>query len=93
MTGFLLSYPLTAFVFMWVSFPDHPLVCQLPSRRGHLLVLAMPHPIPRQKVLFCFLVHRGIPIWIRMDIFSYYPQWHAPRDSNPSFPFLGGMSS
>ena len=74
---------------MWVSFPDHPLVCQLPSHRHHLLVLAMPHPIPRQIVLFCFLVHRGIPIWIRMDIFSYYPQWHAPRDSNPSFPFFG----
>ena len=89
---FLLFYPLTAFVLMWVSFPDHPLVCQLPSHH-QLPVLAMPHPIPTQRVFFCFLVHCGIPIRIKVGILSHYPSWHAPSDSNSSFPFLGGMSS
>ena len=52
---------------------------------------ATPHSQTKSLILFsCSLC---IPIWIRMDIFSYYPQWHASRDSNPSFPFLGGMSS
>ena len=91
-TGFLLFYPLTAFVLVWVPFPDHPLVCQLPSHH-HLPVLAVPHPIHRQRVLFCLLAHCGIPIQIRVGILSHYPLWHAPSDSNSSFPLLGGMSS
>ena len=89
--GFLLFFPLIAFVLVWVSFPDHSLVCQLPSHH-HLPVLAMPHPIPKQRVLFCFLVHHGISIWIRVGTLSPYPSWHAPSDSNSSFPLLGGMS-
>ena len=89
-TRFLLFYPLTTFVlvwvsfpdqWVWVSFPDHSLVCQLSSHH-HLPVLAMPHPIPKQRVLFWFLVHHGILIRIRMGILSYYPSWHAPNDSN-----------
>ena len=51
---------------------DHPLVYQLPSHH-HLPVLAMPHPITRQRTLFCFLVHRGIPIQIRVGILFHYP--------------------
>ena len=48
-------YPSTTFGLVWVSFPDHPLVCRLPSHH-HYLVLAMSHSIPRQKnfVLFPF---------------------------------------
>ena len=33
---------------VWVSFPDHPLVCRLPNHH-HFPVLAMPHSIPKQK--------------------------------------------
>ena len=47
---------------------------------------------PNKRVLFCFLAHCGIPIQIRVDILSHYPPWHAPSDSNSSFPLLGGMS-
>ena len=71
---------------------DHPLVCQLPSRH-HLPVLVMPHPITRQRNLFCLFVHHGIPIRIRVGILSHYPSWHAPGDSNLPFSLLGGMSS
>ena len=45
-----------------------------------------------KRVLFCFLAHCGIPIQIKVDILSHYPSWHAPSDSNSSFPLLGGMS-
>ena len=51
--GFLLFFPLTAFVLVQVSFPDHPLVCQLP-RHHHFPVLAGPHPIPKQKSFILF---------------------------------------
>ena len=88
MIGFLLFYPLTTFVLVWVSFLDHPLVCQL-SNHHHLPVLAVPHPIPRQIVLFCLLAHRGIFIRIRVDIFSYCSSWHASSNSNSFFPFFG----
>ena len=72
--------------------PDHPLVCQLPNQH-HLPMLAVPHPITRQRVLFCLLAHCGILIWIRVGILSHYPSWHAPSDSNSFFPLLGDMSS
>ena len=72
--------------------PNHPLVCQLPSHH-HLPVLAVPHPITRQRILFCLLVHLDIPIKIKVSILSHCPSWHAPSDSNSSFPLLGGMSS
>ena len=51
--GFYYFTPLTIFVLAWVSFPDHALVCHLPSYH-HLPVLAMPHPIPRKnsRILF-----------------------------------------
>ena len=52
--GFLLFYPLNAFILVWVFFPDHSLVCQLPNHH-HLLVLAVPHPIPRQKGFILFV--------------------------------------
>ena len=71
---------------------DHPLVCQLPSHH-HLLVLALPLSITRQRKLFCLLVHRVILIHHSVGILSYYPSWHAPSGSNSSFPLLGGMSS
>ena len=92
--GFLLYYPLTAFVWVWVSsvLPDHPLVCQLPSHH-YLPVLVVPHLITKQRVLFCLLAHCGIPIQIRVGILSHYLSWHAPSDSNSYFPLLGGMSS
>ena len=64
--------------------PDHPLVCQL-SNHHHLLVLAVPLPITRQRSLFCLFAHCGI--------LSYYPLWHAPSGSNSSFLLLGDMSS
>ena len=90
---FLLFYPLTAFFFLGVSvLSDHPLVCQLLSHH-HLLVLVVPHPITRQRVLFCLLAHHGIPIRIGVDILSHYLSGHAPSDSNSSFPLLDGMSS
>ena len=41
-------YLSTTFVLVWVSFPDHPLICRLPSHH-HFPVLAVPHSIPRQK--------------------------------------------
>ena len=72
--------------------PDHSLVCQL-LIYYHLLVLAMPLPIIRQRKLFCLLVYRGILICSRVGILSYYPSWHAPNGSNSSFPHLGDMSS
>ena len=55
----LLFYLLTTFGLVWVPFPDHPLICRLPSHH-YYLVLAMPHSIPKQKsfVLFpCSLWH------------------------------------
>ena len=66
-----------------MSFLDHLLVCQLSSYH-HLSVLAIPHPIPRQKSFILLVAHCGIPIRIRVDILSYYPLWHAPSDSNSS---------
>ena len=51
--GFLLFCPLTTFVLVQVSFPEHPLVCQLPSHH-HFLVLVVPHPIPKQKSFILF---------------------------------------
>ena len=89
---FTILHRLTTFVLEWVLFLDHPLVCQLSSHH-HLLVLAVPHLIPKQRVLFCFPVHRGIPIRIKVGILSYYLSWHAPSYSNSSFPLLGGISS
>ena len=71
---------------------DHPLGYQLPNHH-HLPILVVPHPITRQRVLFCLLAHCGIPIWIRVGILSHYPSWHAPSDSNSSFPLLGDTSS
>ena len=72
--------------------PNHPLVCQLLSHH-HLPMLAVPHPITRQRVLFCLHAHRDIPIQIRVYILFHYPPWHAPSDSNSYFPFLGDTSS
>ena len=71
---------------------DHPLFCQLLSHH-HLPVLAMSYPITRQRNLFCLIVHHGIPIQNKVGTLSHHPSWHTPSDSNPSFPFLGGMSS
>ena len=84
--------PLNWFCLGVGVFPSHILVCQLPSYH-HLPILAVPHPITRQKVLFCLLAHCDIPLWIRVDILSHYLSWHTPSDSNSSFPLLGGMSS
>ena len=70
---------------MWVSFQTtHWFV----SYHHHLPVLVMPHPITKQRILFCLLVHRGIPIRNKVGILSYYPSWHAPSSSNSSFPLL-----
>ena len=49
----LLFYSLTTFGLMWVSFPDHPLVCWLPSHHSYPM-LAVPHSIPRQKSFVLF---------------------------------------
>ena len=49
----LLFYPSTTFVWVWVSFPSHPLVCQL-SNHHHFLALAVPRSIPRKKSVFLF---------------------------------------
>jgi len=46
-------YPSTTFGLLWVSFPDCPLVCWLPSHH-YYPVWATPCFIPRQK-LFCFV--------------------------------------
>ena len=73
-------------------FLDHPLVCQLPSHH-HLLVLAVPLPITRQRKLFCLFVHHGISIRNSVGFLSYYPSWHVLSGFNSSFPILGGMSS
>ena len=85
--------PLNCFCLGVGVLPNHLLVCQLSSRHHYLPVLAMSHPITRQRVLFCLFAHRGIPILIRVGILSHYPSWHAPSDSNSSFPLLDGMSS
>ena len=66
----LLFYLSTTFVRVWVSFPDHSLVCQLPSHHHfpvllchhHFPVLAMPYFIPRQKeCCFVFLLSVAFP--------------------------------
>ena len=49
----LLFYLSTTFVWVWVSFLDHSLVCQLP-RHHHFPVLAVPRSIPRQKSVVLF---------------------------------------
>ena len=90
--GFFTILPLNHFCLGMGVLSDHPLVCQLPNHH-HLPMLAVPHPITKQRVLFCLLAHRGIPIRIRVGILSHYPSWYAPSDSNSSFPLLGGMSS
>ena len=46
-------YPSTTFGLLYVSFPDCPLVCWLPSQH-HYPMLAMPRFIPIKK-LFCFV--------------------------------------
>ena len=51
--GFSLFCPLIAFVLVQVSFPNHQLVCLLPSHH-HLSMLAVPHPIPKQKSFILF---------------------------------------
>ena len=63
--------------------PNHPLVCQLLNHH-HLLVLAVPLPITRQRKLVCLLVHHGILIHHSVGILSCYPSWHAPSGSNSS---------
>ena len=83
--------PLNRFSLGVGVLPDHPLVYQLPSHH-HLPMLAVLHSITKQRVLFYLLVHRGIPIQIRVGILSHYPSWHALSDFNSSFPILGGMS-
>ena len=89
-TDFLPFHPLTTFVWVWVSFQTtHWFV----SCHHHLLVLAVPHPITRQEILFCLLVHCGIPIQNKVGILSYYLSWHALNDFNSSFSLLGDMSS
>ena len=61
-TDFLLFYPLTAFVLVWVSYQDYSLVSRLPIYH-HLPMLAVPHPIPRQKsfVLFSYSLWHSHP--------------------------------
>ena len=68
--GFSLFCPLTAFILVQVSFPDHSLVCQLPSHHHfpvllchhHFPMLAMPYSIPRQKeCCFVFLLSVAFP--------------------------------
>ena len=49
----LLFYPLTTFIRVWMSFPDHPLVCQLSSHH-HFHVLAMPRSTPKQNNVVLF---------------------------------------
>ena len=71
MMGFSIL-PLNHFCLSVGVLPDHPLVCQLHSHH-HLPVLVMPHPITKQRVLFCLLAHRGIHIRIKVGIFSHYP--------------------
>jgi len=49
-------YHSTTFGLLWVSFPDCPLVCWLPSHH-YYTTLAVPCLIPRQmQFLFCFLL-------------------------------------
>ena len=90
--GFLLFYPLTTFVLVWMSFLDHPLVCRLPIHH-HLPVLVVPHLIPIKKSLILFSCS---PWDSHPDegghSLSLSP-WRAPSDSNSSFPLLGGMLS
>ena len=69
-----------------VVFPNHPLVCQLPSHH-HLPMLAVPLPITKQTKLFCLLVHYGIFIHHSVGILSCYPSWHAPCGFSSSFLF------
>ena len=84
--GFLLFYPLIAFVLVWASFPDHPLVYRLPSHH-RLPILAVPHSIPRQKSFVLF----SCSLWHSHHDKGRYSLlltlWHGPSDSNLSFPF------
>ena len=59
--------PLNHFCLDVGVLPDHALVCQLLNHH-HSPALAVPHPITRQRKLFCLLVHHGIPIRIKVDI-------------------------
>ena len=62
----LLFYPLTTFGLVWVSFPDHPLICWLLNQH-HYPALATPCLNSRQKeFLFYFLAFCGIPLRIRI---------------------------
>ena len=73
--GFSLFCPLIAFVLVQVSFPNHQLVCLLPSHH-HLSVLAVPHPIPKQKSFI---------------LFSCSP-WHFHQDKDGHFLLLFPMA-
>ena len=90
MTGFLPFHPLTTFVWVCVSFQN---THQFVKCHHHLPVLAMPHPTTRQRILFCLLIHRGIPIQNKVGILSHYLSWHAPSNSNSSFPLYGLLPS
>ena len=58
----LLFYPSTTFGLVWVSFPNYPLVCRLPSHH-YYPVLAVPRSIPKQKsfVLFSYSPWHSYP--------------------------------
>ena len=82
-TGFLPFYALATFFQVWLSFQT---IHWFVNFHHHLPVLVMPHPITKQRILFCLLVHHGIPIWNKVGILSHYPSWHAPSGSIfPSF--------
>ena len=89
-TGFLPFHPLTTFVWVWVSFQN---THQFVRCHHHLHVLAVPHPTTKQRILFYLLIHRGIPIQNKVGILSHYLSWHAPSNSNSSFPLYGLLPS
>ena len=94
--GIYHSYPSTAFGFLWVSFQDCPLACQLRSHYhcSECVGCTTLHSQTKLLVLFlisfCFFTSL---IRIKIKPLHYLPLWHASSGPSSHSPLLGEMPS
>ena len=91
-TGFLLFYPLTTFVWVWVSFQTTHWFVSCPATTTYLCWLRHSPLLDKEIYFVCLftVAFLSATVWI----FSFTNlSWNAPSGSNLSFSLLGGMSS
>ena len=94
--GIYYSYPSTAFGFLWVSFQDCPLACQLRSYCHCSKCVGCTTLYSRKKLFVLFLTSLCFFtsfIWIRIKPLHYLPLWHASSGPSPYLPLLGEIPS